>query len=142
MGNGGCRVTFCLGTTKGKQSDHQQASCLTRGWAPQHLGPWPTATLTYTPTLAQRAPKRERLKPLHESRCIGVASRRRPGYITLGVSGSRTAGRLCGYTAPAPGMCEKGGRGGGGLKGGGGWLGSPSSQGPPMVPAEGGPKIF
>ena len=33
-------------------------------------------------------------------------------------------------------------KGGGGLKGGGVWLGPPSSQGPPKVPAEGGPKIF
>ena len=36
------------------------------------------------------------------------------------------------------GMHWKGGRGG--LRGRGGWLGRPSSQSPPMVPAEGGPE--
>ena len=38
----------------------------------------------------------------------------------------------------------KGGGGRGGLKGGGGGFGwdPPSSQGPPMVPTEGGPKFF
>ena len=43
------------------------------------------------------------------------------------------------------GCIRSGGRrGGGGLKGGerGVWLGPPSSLGPPMVPAEGGPKVF
>ena len=40
-------------------------------------------------------------------------------------------------------VLERGGRGRGVLKGGGvGWDPPSSSQGPPMVPAEGGPKIF
>ena len=37
-------------------------------------------------------------------------------------------------------VLEGGKGGGGGLKGGFGW--EPSSEGPPMVPAEGGPSIF
>ena len=41
-------------------------------------------------------------------------------------------------------MYSKGGEGGegGSEGGGGGWLGPPSEEGPPMVPAEGGPKIL
>ena len=43
---------------------------------------------------------------------------------------------------PSRDVLEVGEGEGGGLKGGGGWLVPPSSQGPPMVPAEGGPKTF
>ena len=38
--------------------------------------------------------------------------------------------------------CFRRGGGGGGLRAGGGLAGTPSSQGPPMVPAEGGPHIL
>ena len=63
--------------------------------------------------------------------------------MAKGREGARGENRGSGTPPPPKGWSRRG-EGGGGLKGGvrGVWLGTPSSQGPAMVPAEGGRKIY